>query len=129
MSVRLCFGILIAGFAFAVALIAAGPGVGAHAEPEIAVASPQSSSAAARTYEGVVTDTHCGAKHSTAIAQSAGDCARMCAHSGEKFALVDGERIYILDGQEAAIKRVAGERVGVFGTLNGNTISVVSVTP
>ena len=80
-------------------------------------------------YEGIVTDTHCGAKHSAAVGLSAADCTRACVHSGESFALVDGEKTYRLKGEEAALKRVAGERVKLTGTLTDNTISVGSVSP
>lgn len=79
------------------------------------------------TYEGVITDTHCVAKHSVKIAASAGDCTRVCVHSGEHFALVDGDKLYTLEGEPEALKRVAGERVSVIGTLNGTTISVTAV--
>jgi hypothetical protein len=58
---------------------------------------------------------------------SAADCTRACVHSGERFALVDGEKTYILEGDEAALKRMAGQRVKIVGTLNGGTISVSSV--
>lgn len=127
MSMRLWVGMLVAGIVFAVACLIAslGASVGAHTEPE-ASAVPQSSTPA-KTYDGVVTDTHCGAKHSAAIGETAGDCTRLCVHAGEKFALVDGDQMYVLEGGSAALKRVAGERVGIFGTLNGNTLSVVAV--
>ncbi|MGC2260961.1 MAG: hypothetical protein WA594_21800 [Candidatus Sulfotelmatobacter sp.] len=100
-----------------------------------AVAGPQaekatqSSPGPRENYEGIVTDTHCGAKHSAAVGLSAADCTRACVHSGESFALVDGEKTYRLKGDEAALKRVAGERVKLAGTLTDNTISVGSVSP
>jgi hypothetical protein len=89
----------------------------------------QSSPLPLENYEGIVTDTHCGAKHSAAVGLSAADCTRACVHSGESFALVDGEKTYRLKGEEAALKRVAGERVKLAGTLTDNTISVGSVSP
>jgi hypothetical protein len=48
-------------------------------------------------------------------------------HSGESFALVDGDKTYALKGEDAALKRAAGERVKILGTLTDNTISVASV--
>jgi hypothetical protein len=81
------------------------------------------------SYEGVITDTHCGAKHSAAIGMAAADCTRACVHGGEQFALVDGETVYLLEGGMEALKRVAGQRVRIVGTINGNTISVASVVP
>jgi hypothetical protein len=58
---------------------------------------------------------------------AAADCTRLCVHSGESFALVDGDKAYKLDGQRATLKRLAGERVKIVGTLNGDTIAVASV--
>ncbi|MGA9508511.1 MAG: hypothetical protein WBV55_07680 [Candidatus Sulfotelmatobacter sp.] len=80
-----------------------------------------------QTYEGIITDTRCGAKHSATVGMSAADCTRACVHGGESFALVDGETTYRLKGSQAALKRAAGERVKVVGRLDGNTISVASV--
>jgi hypothetical protein len=91
--------------------------------------STRQSAVPAETYEGVVTDTRCGAKHSAGLSESAADCTRMCVHAGEKFALVDGDKLYVLEGQPAALKQAAGERVQIVGTLDGNTISVQRVGP
>lgn len=81
-----------------------------------------------RTYDGMVTDARCGAKHQPAIARSATDCVRACVHAGEKFALVDGNNTYVLDGDLVAIKGLAGQRARVIGALSGNTIAVSSIT-
>ena len=80
-----------------------------------------------QTYEGMITDTHCGAKHSAAIGATATDCTIRCVRAGEQFVLVDSETIYLLDGDLGALKRVAGQRVRIVGTLNGKTISVTAV--
>jgi hypothetical protein len=80
-----------------------------------------------QNYEGVIADTHCGAKHTPAIPETAADCTRMCVHSGEHFALVNGDKMYVLEGENQLLNRAAGERVTITGTLNGNTISVTSV--
>ncbi|MGD0568095.1 MAG: hypothetical protein ABSA78_06790 [Candidatus Sulfotelmatobacter sp.] len=88
---------------------------------------PQSSASEPRNYDGVITDTRCGAKHSAAIGQSAADCTRACVHGGERFALVDGDKMYALEGESEALKHAAGERVTIVGTLSGSTISVASV--
>lgn len=125
-SVRVGMVVMGAGIACALALLTATHGpVAAAPEPQIVQAAQ--SSEPPKTYEGVVTDTHCSAKHSAPLAESAGDCTRVCVHAGEKFALVDGDRVYVLEGEEAALKRAAGERVKVTGTLNGNILSVASV--
>jgi len=94
----------------------------------LAAARAQSSSAMQpESYEGMITDTHCGAKHSAAIGMAAADCTRVCVHGGEQFALVDGDSVYVLEGDREALKRVAGQRVRIVGIANGNTISVSSV--
>jgi hypothetical protein len=78
-------------------------------------------------YEGMITDTRCGAKHSVAIAKTAADCTLACVHAGEQFALISGDQVYVLRGDVGLLKPYAGQRVRVFGTLNGRTISVTSV--
>jgi len=111
--------------AILIAILGLTPGASA-AKP--AGGQEQSSSAMqGQSYEGVITDTHCGAKHSAAIGKAAADCTRVCIHGGEQFALVDGDTVYLLEGGSEALKRVAGQRVRVVGTANGNTISVSSV--
>ncbi len=94
--------------------------------PEILQSGP-SPAIPSQTYEGVITDTHCGAKHSAAIGATATDCTIRCVRAGEQFVLVDSETIYLLDGDLGALKRVAGQRVRIVGTLNGKTISVTAV--
>jgi hypothetical protein len=89
--------------------------------------SESSSGMQTQSYEGVITDTHCGAKHSAAIGLAAADCARVCVHGGEQFALVDADKLYMLEGDTEAVKRMAGQRVRVAGILNGDKISVSSV--
>jgi hypothetical protein len=111
------------------ALFLATPGAGAGsgaAKPESG-SPPAQSALAPQSYEGMITDTHCGAKHSAAVGMTAADCTRACIHSGEQFSLVDGEKVYNLKGNEPALKGVAGQRVKIGGTLDGNTISVSSV--
>jgi hypothetical protein len=87
----------------------------------------QDSGVAPRTYEGVITDTQCGAKHSAVIGKTASDCTLACVHGGRQFALVDGDATYLLEGDMAMLKRAAGQRVKIIGTLNGRKISVTSV--
>lgn len=77
--------------------------------------------------EGMVTCSHCGAKHSPAIGESAGDCARRCVHAGSSFALVDGDHTYALEGDLMLLKKIAGQRARIVGTVRGNTIKVISV--
>jgi hypothetical protein len=101
----------------------------AHARPRAVQASAiaQLPASSLQSYEGIVTDTKCGAKHSTSVGKDAADCTRVCVHGGEQFALVDGDKAFVLACESARLKRVAGERVKILGTLNANTISVASV--
>ncbi len=111
-----------AAFAFALMFLTASQGaVTAKAQSSI-------STTPAQHYEGVVTDTHCGAKHSASIGDTAGDCTIRCVRAGEQFALVVGESTYLLEGDPAILKQAAGQRVKVFGTLNDGRISVTSIT-
>jgi len=75
----------------------------------------------------MITDTRCNAKHSAVIGLAASDCTRTCVHSGEHFALLDGDAVYTLQGEEDSLKKLAGERVKITGTLTGSQISVASV--
>jgi hypothetical protein len=96
------------------------------AEPESAVSWPQSD-IPSQTYEGVITDTRCGAKHSAAIGRTATDCVLTCVRGGEQFVLVDGDNTYPLEGDLIMLKRGAGRRVRLVGTLSGRKILVRSV--
>ena len=120
---------LVSAMACALALIIATLGIvagTAAAESESGPPRPPSD-IQVQTYEGMITDTHCGAKHSAAIGKMASDCTLACVRGGEQFALVDGDTIYLLEGDRIALKRGAGRRVRIVGTLNGRKISVISV--
>src|SRR5579862_1653589 len=80
-----------------------------------------------RAYEGMVTCSHCGARHSAKLAQSATTCVRVCVHGGAQFALVNSESVYLFDGSVDALKPIAGQRAKIVGNLDGNTIKVQSV--
>ena len=78
-------------------------------------------------YEGMVTCSRCGARHSAARGKNPADCTRICAHDGASFALVDGEKTYMLEGEPTFLKTLAGERVRISGVATGNTLRVVSL--
>jgi len=119
------------GCALLIAMLAAATAAFTQTAP--AQVSPAASAASAapveslRTFEGMVTCSKCGAKHSAAIGGTAADCTRQCVHGGASFALVDGERTYTLDGDLAVLKKFAGQRARLSGTLLGNTIRVSTV--
>jgi hypothetical protein len=130
----LALGTAIAcGCALLIAILAAaGAAITQSASAEVQQSANSSNLSApdagrSQTFEGMVTCSRCGAKHSAAIGKTAGDCTRVCVHGGAAFALIEGERTYTLEGDLAAIKQVAGERARVVGEIRGNTIQVASI--
>jgi len=122
--ITLCAGV---AFGLALALAIVGGAVvasGQTPEPPQSVSPP---AARQQTFAGMVTCSHCLAKHSAEIGANATDCARVCIRDGAKFTLVDGDQTYILEGDPAALNRVAGQRVRIVGARNGDTITVASV--
>ena len=87
----------------------------------------ESASVQTRTYEGMVTCSRCGAKHSAKLARTATNCTLTCVHGGAKFALVDGDKLYQLDGDVNVLKRLAGQRARVVGVMRGDAITVSSI--
>jgi hypothetical protein len=82
----------------------------------------------AQSYTGKVSDAMCGAHHMMEGPEA--DCARACVSKGSKYALVSGEKVYILAGDKAALAsldKLVGSDAKVTGTLDGNTIQVASV--
>jgi len=78
------------------------------------------------SFEGMVTCSRCGAKHSAALDRSASTCVRVCVHAGSSFVLINADTTYLLDGNLGVLKKLAGQRVRVTGTREGQTIKVVS---
>ena len=120
---------LVCGIACALALLFAALGAvtgAAAGEPE---SGPRESPSAVRlqTFEGLITDTQCGARHVAAIGKAAADCTRACVHGGEQFALVNGDALYLIEGDPLMLKAAAGQRVRISGVLSGKKISVSSV--
>lgn len=79
--------------------------------------------ASAKTITGVVSDSHCGAKHSTA--GSAG-CVEGCVSKGASYVLVSKGKVYQLDAQDK-FKGLGGKEVNVKGSVSGDSIKVSSV--
>ncbi len=120
---------LAGAITFAVALIVALLEVGAGTaakEPELH-AQPPPTDVHLQTYEGMITDTSCGAKHPASTGLMAADCTLACVRRGQQFALVDGDTTYRLEGDPITLKRGAGQRVKIIGALNGKSISVTSL--
>jgi len=79
------------------------------------------------TFTGLVTDDHCGARHDMGSGKSPAECAKACVRNGAKYALVDGEKTYTLQGNSDELARASGRRVSLSGSLQGNTIQVRSI--
>ncbi len=81
-----------------------------------------------KTLTGVISDSMCASTHMLKY-MSPAECTRMCAQQGQKHALVVGKKVYVLDGHEEELNKLAGQRVVVKGSVSGTTVSVASVTP
>ena len=75
---------------------------------------------------GVVSDAMCGQTHMMK-GKSDAECARACVKAGQKYALVVGKTVYILDGHEADLDKYAGQKVVLTGAVNGQSVKVQSV--
>jgi hypothetical protein len=83
--------------------------------------------AATKTFAGMITDSRCGARHSKDSGKTSAECARACVRNGSHYVLVDGEKVYALEGGLTQIENLAGERAEVVGMLEGDTIRVKAV--
>ncbi len=108
------------GLALFLATLGAAAGVAAGQTTQLRTSTTQS-------FEGMVTCSHCGAKHQPALDRSASTCVRVCVHGGASFALVDNEIVYVLDGDLSSLKSLAGQRARVTGVRTGNTIKVATI--
>jgi hypothetical protein len=126
---RLWIEILLLGTAIAcaLALLIATLGAVAGAASGQEAARQEMPSTTEQTYEGMVTCSRCGARHSAALGRTAADCTRNCVRGGANFALVVADATYLLNGDVSALGRLAGQRVRIVGELNGKTIRISSV--
>lgn len=90
--------------------------------------APPKDHAPEQVFEGMVTCSRCRARHAPALQRPAAVCVRVCVHGGASFALVNGDSAYLLEGDAQALKRFAGERARLVGTLHGHSILVRSIT-
>ncbi len=77
------------------------------------------------TLTGEVGDAMCGSKH---MAGTAAECTRTCVSKGSKYALVVGDKIYVLESSDKAVLALldqqAGKHATVTGTLNEDKMDV-----
>ena len=83
--------------------------------------------ASGQTFAGMITDSRCGARHRMNSGKTSAECALSCVRHGAHYVLVDGEKVYALEGHRDQLERLAGERANVVGTLEGDTIKVKAV--
>ncbi len=93
------------------------------------LAASSAFAAKAQTFTGTVSDAMCGAKHM--MEGDPASCLRACVQKGSKYALVVGDKVYILDTKDKsssdALDKLAGQQAKVKGEANGDTIEVNSV--
>jgi hypothetical protein len=65
----------------------------------------------------------CGAKHMG----DAASCTKGCIKKGSKYALVVGDKVYTLEGGDADLDKLAGQKATVKGTVDGDSMKVASV--
>ena len=120
---RVWIEILLLGTAIAVALALLIATLGAAAGE---AAQEDSLSTTQQSYDGMVTCSRCGARHSGVLGHTAADCARNCVRGGASFVLVKPDVTYVLDGDLGVLGGLAGRRARVVGELNGRTIRISS---
>lgn len=124
---RVWIEIVLLGTAIACALALLFATLGAAAGAAGGEGAARQSTTTEQTYEGMVSCSRCGAKHSAALGQAASTCTRTCVNGGANFALVDADATYLLDGDLILLKKLAGQRARIVGALHGQTIRVSSV--
>jgi hypothetical protein len=125
----------VLGAALALAVIVAGASVAlashqnSDAEEAQGVAPATAARQAGSNFTGMITDSHCGARHMRKSNMSSADCARACYRKGASYLLVAGNRRYTLIAGEAALDKLVGQRANIVGNLQGDTIIVDSAAP
>ena len=90
-------------------------------------------SAADKTWNGVISDSMCGAKHPggehDGKKMTDADCAKACVneHGGKWVFLSEGKTYTIANQDFAALKEHAGEKVALTGEMKGDSITVSKV--
>ena len=88
---------------------------------------PNRDTAAGEELTGLVSDAICKGMHFRK-AVTPFSCTLKCVHDGADYALVVGSTVYILEGHRPELDKFAGGHATVRGQVNGNRITVDSVT-
>ncbi len=78
-----------------------------------------------KSWTGVVSDSHCAAKHSTA-SDAAASCVAKCVSGGAQYVLVSEGKVYQLGSQDK-FKDFAGKSVKVTGSEDNGVINPSAV--
>jgi hypothetical protein len=84
-------------------------------------------SAATKTLTGIVTDDMCGKKHTMMSGKPDSECIRACVKAGSKYALLVGDKMYIMKGDAKQFDQLAGKSVRVSGDVSGTTVTVSNI--
>jgi hypothetical protein len=83
-----------------------------------------------QSFTGEVGDAMCGKQH---MEGAPADCTRTCVSHGSKYALIVGDKVYILETTDkaalATLDKQAGKNATVTGAVTGDSIDVSSVAP
>ena len=119
-----CLAWVLAGSIFVAVLVASASLAfgfsGVPANPPQAANPPVS-------FSGLISDSHCGAKHETETGNLPARCARVCSRRGASYVVVSGDTTYRLVGSVTTFDAFAGQRAQVNGTLDGDTLTVTSI--
>ena len=78
-------------------------------------------------WTGVISDSHCGAKHNTASA-AATKCVESCIKGGGEAVFVSGDKVLKLDAaSQDKVKGHYGHKVTITGDLDGDTVKIDSL--
>jgi hypothetical protein len=94
------------------------------ASASLFAASP-APAASKQALTGEVGDAMCGTKH---MEGTPAECTRTCVSHGSKYALVVGDKIYVLNTSDKAVLALldqqAGKKATVTGTVTGTNVDV-----
>lgn len=89
---------------------------------------PAQASGEHKTFTGIVSNAMCGATHMMKD-KPAAECLRYCVKQGTNYALVADKKVCTLEGHEADLDKYAAQRINVKGALQGETLTVESLSP
>ncbi len=77
-------------------------------------------------WTGVVSETHCGAKHNEA-SEAATKCVTSCIKGGAKPVLVVDGKVVNIANPEKVTEAFYGKKVSVKGDLKGDSLTIASI--